>query len=252
MILFWLWSSLELSQFLTSNRLQMLLRTLTLHRLFYSSVCVRVCVRATSSECYSGSVSGVNQLVTLVWSAGIWVEINICALCSRSSILISVFFLAVFLFHSDWKQMCGGCLQLCICHCWGLLYYICLAASRRSENGCALLSFSTFGFCTLSSTNVWTATRWSFWLLALIILDGNDTMALAFKCRLSALLWGQRNNSDGLFGLWSRVKCKPWPVPVFSWCSSKITSDCSCEQPGKGEKRDGKIHPPSVEDLKLS
>lgn len=112
LILFWLWSSLELSQFLTSNRLQMLLRTLTLHRLFYSSVCVRVCVRATSSECYSGSVSGVNQLVTLVWSAGIWVEINICALCSRSSILISVcfFFWLFFLFHSDWKQMCGGCL----------------------------------------------------------------------------------------------------------------------------------------------
>lgn len=107
-------------------------------------------------------------------------------------------------------------------------------------------------FCTLSSTNVWTATRWSFWLLALIILDGNDTMALAFKCRLSALLWGQHNNSDGLFGLWSRVKCKPWPVPVFWWCSYKITSDCSYEQPGKRGKKDSEIHPPSVEDLKLS
>lgn len=71
------------------------------------------------------------------------VEINIRALCSRSSFLISFFILFFSWVLSVWRMFAVVCMR---CHCvevccW--LYYICLAASRWSENGCALLSSST-------------------------------------------------------------------------------------------------------------
>lgn len=47
------------------------------------------------------------------------------------------------------------------------------AACRWSENGCALL-FLFFSH-TVSCTNMWTVTHWSFGSFSFIVLDGNDT-----------------------------------------------------------------------------
>lgn len=85
-----------ISQFSTSNRLQMLRRTLTLHRLLFLLL---------QSDRYSDNILWYESYTLISGSLfSQMVEINICALCSRSSL----FNLSVFL--SDYIQVCGGCL----------------------------------------------------------------------------------------------------------------------------------------------